>query len=113
MGAKDGRTRTKSRQSKAKAKAKITATETVEKEERRRVQERVGDLIRKATLTTGELIIPKELLTYATTNVDKIRKESLQVIVKEMSKKIDWLISNHKIRFTAEVEFVPKKKKDK
>ncbi len=77
------------------------------------IQGRVGDLLRRVTLSTGELIIPKEVVTYLEENMDKIRKETVDTVTRELGKRLTELATQHTIRFTAEVSFEPKRKAKK
>lgn len=80
-------------------------------EKRERLQVRVGDLLRRVTLSTGEMIIPKEVVTYLEENIDKIRKETVDTVTKELGRRLIDLATNHNIKFSAEISFEPKGKK--
>lgn len=77
------------------------------------IQGRVGDLLRRVTLSTGEMIIPKEVVTYLEENMDKIRKETVDTVTKELGKRLTELATNHTIRFSAQISFEPKTRKRK
>lgn len=74
------------------------------------IQGRVGDLLRRVTLSTGEMIIPKEVVIYLEENMDKIRKETVDTVTKELGKRLVDLATKHTIRFSAEISFEPKAK---
>lgn len=80
---------------------------------REKLPERVGKLLKRATVSTGEFVLPKELLGLAFSNVDKVRRETLNILFKELGKQLEEIADNYTVRVKAEFSFERKKNKKK
>lgn len=80
---------------------------------RDRLQHKVGSLIRKATISTGEMIMPRDLLGIAFSNVGKVRRDVLDILFQEIGRHVENFADNYTIKIRAELNFERKKDKPK
>ena len=79
---------------------------------RDKIQDKVGNLLKKATFSTGERL-PRELLGIAFSNVGKVRRDVLDIVFQEIGRYVQDFADNYTIKIRAELNFERKKDKQR
>lgn len=81
--------------------------------DKEKLPERMSKLLRRAAFSKGEFKPHKELIGFAFSNVDKVRRDALNILFQELGRHLEHIADNYTIKVKAELNFERKKNKKK